>query len=167
MLVGPCSVTNYVCYMTNSAMQSCMWFRSPVQWGFSSFLPKIRETDRGGQVMTSLSWVIGVQVATGWGACTVRVGFTAGVSEVWLVRREDARDSGTRPEAQMQEWGNHCWHAAKSGAPTFCSQYHGPLLCRSTGLLYMPPVTFEGRELFQKPQRAVFLVRAVQISFAT
>lgn len=133
--------------------------------GFSSFPPKIRGGRWGGQVMTSLSWVIGVQVATGWGACTVRVGFTAGVSEVWLVRREMRGDSGTRPGAQIQRWGNHCWHAARVGRPHSAHSTMAHCSVDPQAFCTCPPVTFEGRELFQKPQRAVFLVkRAVQIS---
>lgn len=115
--------------------------------------------------MTSLSWVMGAGTSChrlgSLGACTVRVGFIAGVSEIWLVRREMQEDWGTglglrcRGEETtvgvLQGWGAHSTMAQCTADPqAFCT---------------CSPLTSEGRELFQKPERAVFLVkRAMQIS---
>ena len=137
--------------------------------GFSSFLPKVGGGRWGGQVMTSLSWVMGARTSChrlrSLGACTVRVGFIAGVSEIWLMRREMQGDSGTRPGAQMQRWGNHCWHALRVGRPHSAHSTMAQCTADPQTFCTCSPVTSEGRELFQKPERAVFLVkRAVQIS---
>lgn len=100
------------------------------------------------------------------GACTVRVGFTAGVSEIWLVRREMQGDSGTRPgwgsDAEVRKLLLAC---CKVGRPHSAHSTNAQCTADPQAFCTCSPVTSEGRELFQKPERAVFLVkRAVQIS---
>lgn len=84
------------------------------------FSSKSRGGRWGGQVMTSLSWVIGAQVATGRGAWGPALSEWASLQGCPRSGWWEGRCKGTRGPglggAQMQRWGNYCWHAVRWGA---------------------------------------------------